>query len=170
MGGNLLDLGEATFWGLAETWASIALAMALLLLRVWTRSQKFETHDFVIGDLESLRLRRSASLTSIPFFEWSLEANHFVRVVEGTHASVDSDLLLASMQIFLGTFLALALVAGLDVLGRHLEARRLRQTVARPPTTVILVLGTVLMDWLVSQLGWWALIQDHVGRQTASAW
>jgi len=166
---HLLGIGDTASWVLADFWLSLALAVVLLLIRAFRPRAGQGERGLLMRSRSQWTIRRSCSATTIPVLVWAFEANQFARVVEATHASVDSKMLLASMQVFLGSLCCLAFIVGFDLLGRFLEARRLDQPLVGLPTGVILVLGTVLADWLLSQIGWWALIHHHLGQQVASA-
>jgi len=166
---HLLGIGDTASWVLADFWLSLALGVVLLLIRAFRPRAGRRERGLLMRSRSQWTIRRSCSATTIPVLVWAFEANQFARVVEATHASVDSKMLLASMQVFLGSLCCLAFIVGFDLLGRFLEARRLDQPLVGLPTGVILVLGTVLADWLLSQIGWWALIHHHLGQQVASA-
>lgn len=164
MNGNLLGVGDTASWVLADFWVSLMLAVGLLLVRSFRPRVVLRASGPLAALHRKWAVRRSSSATMIPVLVWAFEANHFARVVEETHASVDPMMLLASMQVYLGGFCSLALIVGFDVLGRSLEARRFEQSLVGLPAGVILALGTVLVDWLLSQIGWWALIHHYLGR------
>ncbi len=122
----------------------------------------------LVTERQKLAVAWSASASSIPVLVWAVEANSFARVVEATDASVTPGLLLASMQVFLGALCSLAVILGFDLLGRYLVARRTSLPLAPLPPIVILIVGTVLADWLLSQVGWWSLINHHLDAQVVS--
>lgn len=161
MDGHLLGIAAVAGWVLADFWIGLALAAALLLLRALRRPGRLRARQLLSAARRRGAVRWSSSATTIPVLVWGLEANRFSRVVEATHASVEPKMLLASMQVFLGALCALVLIVALDLLGRFLEARRLDQPLVGLPTSVVLVLGTVLADWLLSQIGWWSLISNQ---------
>jgi len=71
-------------------------------------------------------------------------------------------MLLVSMQELLVAMCSLGVILGLDFLGRLYIARREASRLVGIPLIVVVVLGTVLGDWLLSQVGWWALITNHM--------
>jgi hypothetical protein len=71
-------------------------------------------------------------------------------------------MLLASMQELLGALVLLVALLGLDVLGRFVESRRQGRMLASFPASALLVVATAIADWLLCEIGWWALIHEHI--------
>jgi hypothetical protein len=169
MNGHLLGMPAMTTWVLADFWTSQALALVLLLARAAQGRRVAAGEGLLVTERQRLAIAWSASASSIPVLVWAVEANGLARVVEATDASVNPGLLLASMQVFLGALCSLALILGFDLLGRYLVARRTSLPLVSLPPVVILIVVTVLADWLLSQVGWWSLINHHLGTQVVSA-
>lgn len=163
---KLLDWREVATWAISEFRISAVTASAVLVVRMLWRRNRPPQVRFLPGIYSRSSHAASGWATTLPVLVWALEANSLSQVVQATHASVDPNLLLASMQLFLGGLLVLALILLLDVLGRAIYSPQpSAPSGTNVPLIILLALGAVVADWLLSQVGWWALIH----RASASA-
>lgn len=158
MNGNLLDLSSTAAWVLKDFWLSLAISVVLLAIRAFKGSTSLGDQSQITAVHRDRVGRWSSSASAVPILFWALEANELQRLVYGTHASTQPVLLLASMQEILGAVVLVTVILGLDFLGRFLESQRRKQPIVPLPAGVALLLVLVLSDWLLSQIGWWALI------------
>jgi hypothetical protein len=159
MPGQLLTASEAVLWAVQEFWWSLVFALASLLYRISRPSSLIGsgTNAHTAWSLRSTGA--TATATALPLLVWGIEANSFSRVVSSTHASTSNTLLLASMQVFAGGLICLCVVITLDGIGRFVEAKKSGQ--AKPlvlSVPVLLLLGSVVIDWLMSEIAWWFLL------------
>lgn len=162
MPGQGLSLFSTIGWAVSEFWLSLLISLSLLVFRLF---RPVAPSPCWRPSLDSKRRRYlttlAASATAVPVLVWALEANAFSRVVLATHASVSPRLLLTSMQVFLGGLLCLAVILAFDLLGRALQARRISEpALSTFPASVLLLIGLVVIDWLLSEVGWWALLSQ----------
>lgn len=156
---EMLDWWEVASWAISEFQVSAGTASAVLLLRILWRRTQLKPIRLLPGVHSRSLLLGSQWASTVPFLVWALEANSLSQVVMATHASVNPNLLLASMQLFLGGIFLLALIFILDIFGRGLQSAKFPEPrTAEVPLVVVFAVGTVLTDWLLSQVAWWALI------------
>jgi hypothetical protein len=107
--------------------------------------------------------------TLLPVLTWGILANRTAQVVMDTHVWAYPKMMIASQQMAVVAILFLAVILSLDLSSRWLHARNLGQSSSLSlPSSSILVVGLVVLDWLLSEIAWWTLIFEHgslaVGR------
>ena len=116
-----------------------------------------------------IRLKRTATLeppswlaerrlqpsqwTTLPFMVWALTVNRYMWFVADTHVSVYPDQLHFSMAEAALRILSVGPLLLFEYLGG-----RARRDLYLPVLIVTVVILTVVMDWLLNEIGWWAFI------------